>query len=384
MDAVTHPNFHVSFSQPPLTESGSSLRSTDVFGIVFFVIIGVFGIIGNSLVMVIFGLLTQQKSQVNMFIFDQALIDCLTSVLLILYGVLNALRPQIMAYEYDSVPGRNSTVSEDLGHYVHLSPATADFLCRFWWSRFFLFSCFDISSWNLTVMSIERYFAVLHPTTYSRNFSKRRALIMIILIWICAPIMQYFPPIFQHTSGPEMCINKDSWTSVAGTLTGIALFLWAYVIPVATMAYVYININRELRKKKRALAVTKPLDPSSASNTPTTPKRIIKGQGRAPKTHSPSMNITTTLCILFAVYVVCFTPNRVSFLQYNCGGPLNFTGVWYQFSVALAFINCCVNPFIYALRLKKFKEGMRMMLACQWHRPSAHDSKTKTVESSSL
>ena len=382
MDAVTYPNFHVNFSQPPLTESGSSLSSTDIFGIVFFVIIGVFGIIGNSLVMVIFGLLTQQKSQVNMFIFDQALIDSCTSVLLIMYGVVNAFRPQIMAYEYDFVPGENSMVPEDLGHYVHLSPATADFLCRFWWSRFFLFSCFDISTWNLTFMSIERYFAVLHPTTYSRSFSKRRALIMMILIWICAPIMQYFPPIFQYTSGPGRCINKDSWTSVAGTLTGITLFLWVYAIPVATMAYVYINIARELRRKKQALEVTKPLNPPSASNTPTMPNKIFKG--RASKIFSPSMNITTTLSILFAVYVVCFTPNQISFLQYNCGGPLNFTGVWYQFTVALAFINCCVNPFIYALRLNKFKKGMRMLLACQWHRPSAHDAKAKTVESSSL
>ena len=239
-DNFSHPNIinphssHFNFSQQnfphpnatgPSPDDGHSLGRSDIAAICMYVIIGTFGLVGNSLVMIVFGLLTQQKSQVNMFIFDQALIDGCASVLLILFGVVNAFRSKIMAYEFDSVSDDNNATDAS-GHFVYISEATAEFLCRFWWSRFFLFSCFAISTWNLTVMSIERYFAVLHPMTYSRNFSKRHAIIMMILIWILAPIMQYVPAIFQYTRDPHgfgMCGFQESWTFAAGAALGTIL-----------------------------------------------------------------------------------------------------------------------------------------------------------------
>ena len=362
------------------TMEGHSLHHSDIIGIVLYVVIGVFGIIGNTLVMIVFGLLTKQKSQVNLFIFDQALIDACTSVLLILFGVINPFRPRIMAFEDDSFAGDNSTTNETMAHFIHLSASSAEFLCRFWWSRFFLFSCFDISSWNLTIMSVERYFAVFHPTTYSHYFSKRRVITMVILIWVFAPTSQYLPAIFQYTRGPwegRECRNQQLWNKTVGAVIGFVLFLWVYVIPVCIMGYVYFKILRKLQQKKHALRSKKPLDnPSSSTGMSGT---LAKRQNReARKIVHPSKNITMTLCILFGVYVVCWTPNQFTFLQFNFGGPLDFTGVWYQITVTMAFINSCVNPFIYAFRPDKFKRGMRLLLACKWEK-GGNDMKLKTT-----
>ncbi|XP_063967317.1 galanin receptor type 1-like [Lytechinus pictus] len=356
-----------------------NLSANDIVSIVMYVIIGTFGIIGNTLVMIVFGLLTQKKSQVNMFIFDQALIDGCTSVLLILFGVVNVFRPKIMAFEKDIDVGNGTNTSSITGHFLYLSPSTAEFLCRFWWSRFFLFACFAISTWNLTVMSIERYFAVLHPMTYSRNFSKRRAMIMMGLIWLIAPIMQYIPTIFQYTCGPGSCAFQESWSNAAGIVVGLALFVWEFVLPVCIMAFVYYKIVTEMRKKKMALRQKKKLvDPPSATSTPTR----MPNRGASKIVH-PSSNITMTLCILFAVYTFCWAPNQITFLQFNFGGPLNFTGAWYHITVTLAFLNCCVNPFIYALRLQKFKKGMNMLMKGKWHRRT-RESRAKMTESTSF
>lgn len=362
------------------TEIVHTLSANDIVSIVVYVVIGTFGIIGNTLVMIVFGLLTQKKSQVNMFIFDQALIDGCTSVLLILFGVVNVFRPRIMAYEEDIDAGADNDTSGVTGHFIHLSPSTAEFLCRFWWSRFFLFACFAISTWNLTVMSIERYWAVLHPMTYSRNFSRRRALIMMLLIWLIAPTMQYVPTIFQWTCGPGSCVLEASWSKAAGIVLGVSLFIWELVLPVCIMGFVYYNIITEMRKKKIALQQKKKklVDPPSATSTPTR----MPNRGASKIVH-PSRNITMTLCILFAVYTICWTPNQITFLQFNFGGPLNFTGAWYHITVTLAFLNCCVNPFIYALRLQKFKKGMAMLMAGRWHRRS-RESRAKITESTSF
>ena len=358
-----------------------SLSSTDVVWIVWYVVIGVFGIIGNTLVMIVFGLLRKQKSQVNLFIFDQALIDACTSVLLILFGVVNAFRSRIMEYEHSSLAADNATTSATSGHFVHISASSAEFLCRFWWSRFFLFSCFDISTWNLTVMSLERFFAVFHPTTYSSYFSKRRVVTMMIIIWLLAPTIQYVPALFQHTRGfgHGGCLFQNSWNNVAGAVTGMLFFMLSFIILVSIMGYVYFKILRKLRQKKHALRAKKPFgNPPSVPGTPT--KLHIRENCN--KSHH-SRNITMTLCILFGVYVVCWTPNNFTFLQFNFGGPLDFKGVWYQITVVMAFINSCINPFIYAFRLEKFKKGMRMLLACKSAR-EGHDTKVKDAESTSL
>ncbi|XP_071478264.1 nociceptin receptor-like [Diadema antillarum] len=384
MDTMMTATMSTMTSQAP--PEGHSLTSSDIVSITMYVVIGTFGILGNSLVMIVFGLLAQQKSQVNMFIFDQALIDGCTSVLLILFGVVNAFRGRIMEYEdlTDPAPGEDlmgnvsASSSTSSGHFTHLSLASAEFLCRFWWSRFFLFSCFAISTWNLTVMSIERYFAVMHPMTYSRNFSKKRAIVMMSIIWLVAPIMQYVPAIFQYTCGPGTCTIQESWSRAAGVVLGVVLFIWEFVLPVCIMAFVYYKIIREMRNKRDALK-PKPLEPPSATSTPT---RIPTNRGTAKVVH-PSRNITMTLCILFAVYVICWTPNQLTFLQFNFGGPLNFTGAWYHITVTMAFLNCCVNPFIYALRLQKFQKGMRKLMVCRWHR-DRREKATRITESTSM
>ena len=147
--------------------------------------------------------------------------------------------------------------------------------------------------------------------------------------------------------------------------------------PVCVMGYVYFKILRKLQQKKHSLRSKKPLDnpPSSTGMT----GNLAKRQNReARKVVHPSRNITMTLCILFGVYVVCWTPNQFTFLQFNFGGPLDFTGIWYQITVTMAFINSCVNPFIYAFRLDKFKKGMRMLLACKWEQ-EGKDMKMKST-----
>ncbi|XP_071478280.1 kappa-type opioid receptor-like [Diadema antillarum] len=365
-----------------------SSMSTIIFGIVVYVVIGIFGLVGNGMVMVVFGFLVKQKSRVNTFIFSQALIDCCSSILLIAFGVVNAFRSSIMAYEVESDSARDAraaTVSDTPaspeGRYLHLSSSTAEFLCRFWWSRFFLFSCFVISTWNLTTMSIERYFAVLHPFKYSQIFTKRRALVMIAIVWLCAPLTEYVSPIFKYTQREGECDTQPTWTRAAGISLGLIHFILVFVVPVCIMAFVYIMIIREMGLKKDALHRKGPGDTPDANNDSSdTPLR----SDPASKVVHPSRNITMTLCILFAVYVICWTPNQITFLQYNLGGPLNFSGAWYQFTVIMVFLNCCVNPFIYAFRLKKFQKGVRMLVAHHWHRQDEGDSTTESTKMNKL
>ena len=46
------------------------------------------------------------------------------------------------------------------------------------------------------------------------------------------------------------------------------------------------------------------------------------------------------------------------------GYPLPYTSIYYHITVDIAFLNCCVNPFIYTLKLKQFRDAARELLRC--------------------
>ena len=86
------------------------------------------------------------------------------------------------------------------------------------------------------------------------------------------------------------------------------------------------------------------------------------GNGKTLRAHRRRRNITVTLFLLFIVYVLCWTPNQLTFLQFNIGGPLDFNGIWYHFTVVAAFLNTTVNPFIYALKHSQFQAGLKVLM----------------------
>ncbi|XP_033638124.1 galanin receptor type 1-like [Asterias rubens] len=325
--------------------SGSELAS-----VIIYWGIGILGLIGNTLVCVIFGLLKQRRSQVNLYILNQAFADLATSFLLIAFGTTRVYKARI---------------ATDGGF--------GEFLCRFWWSRFFLFSCFAISAHNLTLMSVERYVAVVHPLQYGKLFTRRNTKISILMVWLIAPIMQYIFVIFQYTVSEGRCATQPSWSPTAGTAAGVTLFVWEYFMPCSIMSYAYTTIVRTLQKKERALAVSHRQNSEAAST---------RGPSKGPQARR--RNVTVTLFTVFIVYVLCWTPNQFTFLQFNLGGTLNFDGPWYLITVIAAFLNSCSNPFVYALMHKQFQAGLKLLARCRKSNAVADSTHDRSINGTVL
>ena len=306
-----------------------SLSATDLVSVLTYWIIGSVGIVGNGLVCIVFKVIRRRRSQVNLFILNQAVADFTTSVLLVIFGTTRIFR-----------------------NYIPFEGSTGEFLCRFWWSRFFVFSCFAISTFNLTIMSIERYIAVVHPMSYSIVFNYRNAMVIITLTWLFAPIMQYIFPIWMYEVVDHSCTIQSTWTFISGCIVGTILFCWEYFFPCLIMSSAYIKILLTLHNKAKALNVSTDQNPSTASTA---------DHQRRSMAHKRRRNITVTLFLLFIMYFLCWTPNQFTFLQFNMGGRLDFDGAWYHFTVVAAFLNTALNPFIYALKHSQFQKGLKTL-----------------------
>ena len=317
-----------------ISEIGSTSREINLANM-FHILIGVVGVLCNSLTITIV-LKFLGTSRLNLFIINQAVIDLITCFWLILYG-LN------LYWDISSYHG-----------------SLGEFMCRFYsqGNNFPLFASFALSTFNLTAMSIERFTAVVYPLKYKEFYKKRNTALMILVVWIVAPLGQYAFPTFRKTTTSDgLCITTSVWNRILGQFFGVFLFIWEFLIPCAIMTFAYAVIIKTLLEQQRRVANVAVVgaDNNAVNAKSTEDERRDKAR----------RNVTYTVFTLFLVYICCWTPNQITFLQFNLGGPLDFTGAWYHFTIFIAFCNSFTNTIVYLVRNKQFQNGLKNFVLCR-------------------
>ncbi|XP_038046758.1 trissin receptor-like [Patiria miniata] len=299
---------------------------------IFKTIVGIVGILGNGLVCLVIGRVSSMQTRTNAFIFHQAVVDLLGSFMTLL---------QSEAPLPDPVPNN----------------AFGWVVCHVWYSNFVLFLLFIISTYNLLSLTMERYFAIIHPFKYQAAFAKRPRLKVSVIIaacWITAIILKsYNLTIFKMQDG--RCVsNAENRSKIIGGLTAVL----QYIVPVTVMLFAYIRISVEL---KRGAARVGPAPANvgpaagASSDDNAQPEGMMESLLRARR------NTFKMLWIVFITFLVCWTPNQVIFLLFNLGWKLNFDEWYYLLSVVMVAANCCVNPVIYAFKYRQFRKGLRQV-----------------------
>ena len=279
-------------------------------------LIGMVGAIGNGLVCVVIWKVRREQNYTNSLIVSQSVIDFLTSLLLI---------ANVISVSVGARPPDNYVLGV--------------LYCIFWHNRVILFSCWAISTFNLTAIAIERYLAIIHPIWYHQNFTRKHAWILATLAWLIAPIMQTVYGARSSRLEGERC--EAAISPKDKVIVGVLTFFWDFFIPLCIMAFSFTRIMVRFYKMKK---------PSTGDDGELQRKMRRK-------------NVTKTLATVFVLYFVCWTPEQITFLQFNLGGQLDFGGAWHTIALILATSNSAVNPFVYALRFKQYKEELRSLFS---------------------
>nr|XP_054767374.1 galanin receptor 2a-like [Lytechinus pictus] len=302
-------------------EGVSDVVSKTIYGI-----LGTVGIIGNGLVLVVMIGVRELRTITNLFIVNQSVIDMTTSILLLASYL--APRPSLPSPEWAAI-----------------------FVCSVWNSGYVFWGTLISSTFNLVMVTIERYFAVVHPIRYRRMFSYRRAAAMVSIPWLLGfGYETYWAAVNRYSDG-QCIIHYDSFFVQA--FLGVFSCTIQFIIPLAIMAFVYINIAKVLRQRVEDIAPCPPA--TSSPNNHQQPTQQPNYRLKARK------NVIKTLLVVSITYVICLTPNTITYLHFNLGGELDFDGQLFYFTVYLAFLNMCVNPFIYTFKYHKFQKGLRKL-----------------------
>ncbi len=295
-------------------------------------IIGIFGICGNGLVCIVIFHVSFLHTVTNAFILHQAVIDLLASIFLLLYA--NIPNP-------DPLP----------------SGVAGSIFCRVWDGHVILWILLVASTFNLVVLTLERYIAIVHPFRYQPLFETHVNIAILASVWLLA-IGYKSADLARYDYHNGTCIFKEiPWK----TEMGLIVFAVEYLLPLLIMVFAYVSIILILKKSANRLAdvsqaMTSVRAATTAASAPSTNKDNNTLGGELKKAKK---NTLKTLLVVFAAFVICWTPNQIIFLLFNFGYPVDYSSVIYIVTVCMASSNSCLNPVIYAFKYRQFKRGLK-------------------------
>ncbi|ELT99238.1 hypothetical protein CAPTEDRAFT_201176 [Capitella teleta] len=281
-------------------------------------LLGVVGLVGNAIVLVVMiGGKKTRRQITGSLIINQSLVDlcCALSVILT-YGY--NMKPM---QRYD-LRGREA-------------------LCYLLVDKIMLFTLMNASTYSLMVITTERYLMIVTPIFHRNHFTRQRALLLVVLAWLAAYLWTSSPTLptkFMDENG--QCI-PFVWGNVEAQKNfGITYVTATFFVPILLFALAYSHVGWVLRKKTVQVGI--------GPNAPGPETKLTRRQ----------VNVTKTMVMVTSAFAMCWTPNQIYYLLFNLGYDLNFTSVGYLITLFMSFVNCCINPFIYAFKLEAFRQGI--------------------------
>lgn len=201
---------------------------------------------------------------------------------------------------------------------------------------------------TLSVMSIERYIAVIHSLRYYSVVTVKRTCIAIVIVWLFGFTLNSFFFALANEDLPKLWI-------ICGILTGLA--------PMLVILFCYGKIFRAARDQSRRIAVaessvsavSRGKEGTMARNSATT--RLVEAK-RTKKT-------AWTVAIVVAVAVVLSMPvSVVSVLQIATTDLClrrHYNRAW-MWAATLSLTSSAMDPWIYAMRIREFRAFFKRTL----------------------
>lgn len=210
------------------SESQGSNIFTPKLASIVYASIGTVGVVGNLLTVVVMCSSAKLRSKItNMYIINQSLLDLVVSVLIIAISNLN--------------------------YYIPYRGLTAQWYCLGWQSRAFVWGLMASSTYNLVALTLERYLEVAHPIWHKLHFTKNKALVSMVILWLAGPLWEGAGKISSTQIVDGKCSLYSNWPNeIARRAYGINVVIFKLIVPLVILVYAYGRIAWILHSKIKA------------------------------------------------------------------------------------------------------------------------------------
>ncbi|XP_006631982.1 melanin concentrating hormone receptor 2b [Lepisosteus oculatus] len=208
--------------------------------------------------------------------------------------------------------------------------------------------------WIVTVLCIDRYVAIVHPTLEKRTI--QWTIIINVLVWmgsflLTVPVMLYSRTVRMRDV--EVCIldlpsgHKDIyWYTLYQSIMG-------FIIPLIIISTFYsltlYHVFRSIRRVRRKQSLW-------------------------------AKRATKTVIMVIAVFLVCWSPYHViQVINLNIASPTISFLYAYHISICLSYAHSCINPIMLLLFAKNYQERLcRKKQSATSHQSSSKQTVVKT------
>nr|XP_021335133.1 trace amine-associated receptor 13c-like [Danio rerio] len=201
---------------------------------------------------------------------------------------------------------------------------------------------------NLVLIAVDRYVAVCHPLIYPQKITMTKTLLSICLCWLFSSTYstvfvvnnKYFEISNRTDVCYGMCTLNLSFTYI------IVDLIYSFLLPCVVMITVYLRIFYVAFKQVKVI------------------NSLLKGSRESSVKRKSEHKAALTLGIVVTVYLICFIPYSLSSVMGVSSGTLTYL-LW------TVYVNCVVNPLIYALFYCWFKISVKHILTLKILEPAS-------------
>ncbi|XP_070566048.1 G-protein coupled receptor 54-like [Ptychodera flava] len=295
-----------------------------------FALICLVGVAGNSMVIVVILRHKQMKTTTNFYILSVAIVDLAFLVCCVPFTVFALITEWFFG----------------------------DFMCKF--SYYLIFVTVQANCFTLTAMTVDRYFAIVHPMASISRRSPKVVLVVSIAIWLVAgttnvPVALYRKVMYINWFGTQAdpyCMEEwpdETWQ----LMFFIYGFVAAYCAPLIVIIFCNCLVVRNMWK---------------SSNL----KENSEVSGRQRLWHQRRARTTRMICVVAILFGVSWLPTHILAILARIF-PEHFDGnqVTYALQLSsncLAYSNSCMNPFVYAFMGSNFRKCFKEVFSNVFHR----------------
>lgn len=275
---------------PPMGPTGINPTPNSIVAAVFVAILILVTLFGNILVCVSFYSFPNLRTICNYFIVSLSVADILVALLAMPFWLIVQL---------------NNTAW----------PLTLSTELLLFWSCVDIF-CGTASIMNLTAVSVDRMLAIVTPFKYPKLLTSKRALIVIIWIWLYATAIA--------------CSRLADWPgkSYLHFVSTVSFFLpLSLVILMYTVIFTVVKIQVH----------------------------------RIGKEHANEMKAAKTILVVIGAFVVCWLPFFVIVVGHANDPKFKYPMEVYNMFKWMEYLNSCLNPVIYTCTNRTYRRAFKRL-----------------------
>lgn len=304
-------------------------QSNDVVGTVFFWLIIIVGVLGNSLVITVIKMIRSMRTTTNYLLVNVAVADITTllfTTIHVLTGMINPTSPH----------------------------ALLNFLCKFIYNNTIVIVTLLVTSLTMTLLAFERYNALVKPLINSRRITDGNIAYVITAIWVAAIVMvvPLFAGFYQDST-VDTCLFDTAANKMVIYID--CLFVVLTLIPFTIIAFCYSQIVYGLYVKNTIC--------NNKSERAETPEETREKR-----------RLVTLLILLTVVFFIAFIPyGLLIILKFN---KISIDNIQYLQHVAqyLTLLNCSANPFIYTFQSSSYRRSFTFLIKKMFCRDTTVDA----------